>query len=85
MSINLKKIDFNKSNFNYYFKIIFIFRNNLDYLQLTKLNNVSIHDSYHWLVNPQTYMIFYLIKYNLNFPTLTRTYNFKRQIIFFGY
>ena len=63
MSINLKKIDFNKSNFNYYFKIIFRFRNNLDYLKLNKIKKVSIKDSYNWLVNNKKDRIFFLIRY----------------------
>ena len=63
MSINLKKINFNKSNFNHYFKIIFRFRNNSDYLKLNKIKKVSKKSSYNWLLNNQKNRIFFLIKY----------------------
>ena len=49
MSINLQKINFNKKNFNYYFKIIFRFRNNPDYLKLNNIKKVSKNDSYKWV------------------------------------
>ena len=41
MSISLKKVSLNKNNFNYYFKIIFNFRNNSDYLKLNNIKKVS--------------------------------------------
>ncbi len=63
MSISLKKINFNKNNFNYYFKIIFGFRNNSDYLKLNKIKKVSRNNSYNWLLNNKRKRIFFLIKY----------------------
>lgn len=63
MSINLQKINFNKKNFNYYFKIIFRFRNNSDYLKLNSITKVSKKSSYNWLLNNQKKRIFFLIKY----------------------
>ncbi len=63
MLINLQKINFNKKNFNYYFKIIFRFRNNSDYLKLNSITKVSKKRSYNWLLNNQKNRIFFLIKY----------------------
>ena len=63
MSISLKKINFNKNNFNYYFKIVFGFRNNSDYLKLNKIKKVSRNNSYNWLLNNKRNRIFFLIKY----------------------
>ena len=63
MSVKLKKIIINKKSFNYYFNIIFKFRNNSDYLKLNKIKKVSKKSSYNWLLNNQKKRIFFLIKY----------------------
>ena len=64
MSISLKKVSLNKNNFNYYFKIIFNFRNNSDYLKLNNIKKVSKKDSYRWLLDNKNKRIFFLIKFN---------------------
>ncbi len=81
MSINLQKINFNKKNFNYYFKIIFKFRNNPDYLKLNNIKKVSKNDSYKWLLQNKSNRIFFLIKFKkknagiFNFNKLNPTFS----------
>lgn len=66
----------NKYNFNYYFKIIYKFRNDKDYLRLDSINKVLKKDSRIWLRKNIKNRIFFLIKYkNQN----SGIFNFNKQ------
>lgn len=75
MSISLKKINV-KKNFNYYFNIIYNFRNDPDYVKLFQNKKVVKKESRIWLKKNIKNRIFYLIKYkNKN----VGIFNFNRQ------
>lgn len=77
----LKKINFNKKNFYYYFNIIYKFRNDKDYLKRNNIKKVIREKSFEWLKKNNNHRIFFLIKYNnqtagiFNFNKLKPTFS----------
>ncbi len=81
MKIHIKRININNSNLNYYFNIIYKFRNNPEYLRLNNIKRVSKKDSKKWFLKNQDNRIFFLIKYEnrnagiFNFNKLNPTFS----------
>lgn len=75
MSIRLKKINI-KKNFNYYFNLIYKFRNDRDYVKLHGIKKVIKINSKLWLKKNIKNRIFYLIKYKNNNAGI---FNFNKQ------
>lgn len=79
--IKLKKINFNSKNFDYYFKIIFFFRNDNDYCKINKIKKIPKKDSYLWLKNNHQNRLFFIIKHKsknigiFNFNKIEKTFS----------
>jgi len=79
--ISIKKINLNKNNFYYYFKIIFKFRNNKEYLKLNQIKKVVKVESISWLKKNMKNRFFFIIKLNnlnvglFNFDKLNKTWS----------